>query len=133
MANMQDVRKTLEASLGNLSATRAQELARSLLDRDAAKEQVSRTAADLLEWSQRNRDRLRAAVRSEIHDQLRSMGVATHEEVEALRKRVRELERVAGTKTSRSTTTRKAPAKRKAASGGRASTTKAGRTPASET
>ena len=44
MAKMQDVRKTIESSLGNLNTARAQEIAKGVLDRDAAKEQVSKTA-----------------------------------------------------------------------------------------
>jgi polyhydroxyalkanoate synthesis regulator phasin len=93
MAKMQDVRKTIEGSLGNLTPARAQEIAKGMLDRDAAKEQISKTAADLLEWSQRNRNRLSAMIRNEVRDQLRQSGVATAEEVKALRKRVRDLER----------------------------------------
>jgi len=122
MAKMQDVRKTIEASLGNLSTTRAQEIAKSMLDKDAAKDQVSKTAADLMEWSQRNRTRLVELVRKEVRDQLRQMGVATEEELNALRKRVRDLERTAratgarggGKKTSRAKTTAKAAARKTA-------------------
>ena len=95
MAKMQDVRKTIETSLGNLSTTRAQEIAKGMLDKDAAKEQVTKTAADMMEWSQRNRAKLVEMIRGEIRDQLRQMGVATEEEVNALRKRVRDLERSA--------------------------------------
>ena len=97
MAKMQDVRKTIEASLGNLSTTRAQEIAKGMLDKDAAKDQVTKTAADLMEWSQRNRTRLVELIRGEVRDQLRQMGVATEEEVNALRKRVRDLERTRAT------------------------------------
>ena len=79
MAKMQDVRKTIEASMGNLSTTRAQEIAKSVLDKDAAKDQVSKTAADLMEWSQRNRTKLVELVRGEVRDQLRQMGIATEE------------------------------------------------------
>ena len=119
MAKMQDVRKTIEASLGNLSTTRAQEIAKSMLDTDAAKDQVTKTAADLMEWSQRNRTRLVALIRGEVRDQ---MGVATEEEVNALRKRVRDLERTAratgarggGKKTSGAKTTAKATARKTA-------------------
>jgi polyhydroxyalkanoate synthesis regulator phasin len=93
MAKMQDVRKTIEASLGNLSTTRAQEIAKGMLDKDAAKEHVTKTAADMMEWSQRNRAKLVEVIRGEIRDQLRQMGVATEDEVNALRKRVRDLER----------------------------------------
>jgi polyhydroxyalkanoate synthesis regulator phasin len=121
MAKMQDVRKTIEASMGNLSTTRAQEIAKSVLDKDAAKDQVSKTAADLMEWSQRNRTRLVELVRGEVRDQLRQMGIATEEEVNALRKRVRDLERTAratgargGKKTSGAKTTAKATARKPA-------------------
>jgi polyhydroxyalkanoate synthesis regulator phasin len=93
MAKLQDVRKTIEGSLGNLTPARAQEIAKGMLDRDAAKEQVSKTAADLMDWSQRNRNRIADMIRSEVRKQLRQSGVATAEEVAALRKRVRELER----------------------------------------
>jgi polyhydroxyalkanoate synthesis regulator phasin len=119
MAKMQDVRKTIEASLGNLSTTRAQEIAKSMLDKDAAKDQVSKTAADLMEWSQRNRTRLVDLIRGEVRDQLRQMGVATEDEVNALRKRVRELERASratGARSGKKTTGAKAPAKAKTAS-----------------
>ena len=119
MAKMQDVRKTIEASLGNLSTTRAQEIAKSMLDTDAAKDQVTKTAADLMEWSQRNRTRLVELIRREVRDQLRQMGVATEEEVNALRKRVRDLERTAratgaraGKKTSGAKTTAKTTARK---------------------
>jgi polyhydroxyalkanoate synthesis regulator phasin len=113
MAKMQDVRKTIEASLGNLSTTRAQELAKGMLDRDAAKEQVTKTAADLMEWSQRNRTRLLTVIRSEVRDQMRQMGVATQEDLDALRKRVRDLERAARASGS----TKRASAKRSASKG----------------
>jgi polyhydroxyalkanoate synthesis regulator phasin len=116
------VRKTIEASLGNLSTTRAQEIAKSMLDTDAAKDQVTKTAADLMEWSQRNRTRLVELIRGEVRDQLRQMGVATEEEVNALRKRVRDLERTAratgarggGKKTSGAKTTAKTTARKTA-------------------
>jgi polyhydroxyalkanoate synthesis regulator phasin len=127
MAKMQDVRKTLEASLGSLTPSRAQDMAKSMLDRDAAKEQVSKTAADLMEWSQRNRNRLTAMIRNEVKDQLRQAGVATEDELNALRKRVRDLERSAraagssragqkrsGAKSSKGATKAKSAAKRTA-------------------
>ena len=104
MATMQDVRKQLEASFGNLTPTRAQELAKGMMDRDAAKEQVARLAADLLEWSQRNRARLTTMVRDEVRDQLRQMGVASQEELDALRKRVRDLERSQRARTVKAST-----------------------------
>jgi polyhydroxyalkanoate synthesis regulator phasin len=102
MANMQEVRKSLEASLGNLNTARAQEVAKGMLDRDAAKEQVSKLTADLMEWSQRNRNRLTELVRSEVRDQLKQIGVVTEEDLNAIRKRVRNLERSSqGAKSTR--------------------------------
>jgi polyhydroxyalkanoate synthesis regulator phasin len=117
MTKMQDVRKTIEGSLGNLTPARAQEIAKGMLDRDAAKEQVSKAAADLMEWSQRNRNRLSTMIRNEVRDQLRQSGVATAEEVNALRKRVRELERQVKPGAGRSKTkSTKSSAKAKSAS-----------------
>jgi len=127
MANMQDkmqdVRKTIEGSLGNLSPTRAQEIAKGMLDRDAAKEQVSKTAADLMDWSQRNKNRLMTMIRNEVRSQLKQAGVATEEELNALRKRVRELERAGkrpgarSTPAKKKTTATKTTAKRTGAAG----------------
>jgi len=91
-----DVRKTIEAAVGNLSPSKAQELARGLLEPGTAKGQVAKTAADLIEWSQRRREQLQELVRREIQQQVKGMGVATQVELEALRKRVRVLERAAG-------------------------------------
>ena len=119
MAKMQDVRKTIEGSLGNLTPTRAQEIAKSMLDRDAAKEQVSKTAADLMEWSQRNRNRLSTMIRTEVRNQLLQSGVATADEVNALRKRVRDLERAvkpASSARSKSTSGSKSASKAKGSS-----------------
>lgn len=95
MAKMQDMRKTIETSLGNLNTTRAQEIAKTVLDKDAAKDQMTKTAADLVERSQNTWTKLVEVVRGEVRDQLRQMGVATEDEVNALRKRVRDLERTA--------------------------------------
>ena len=105
MTRVDDMRKAFEATIGNLSPTRAQELAKGFLEPGAAKEQVAKTAADMMEWSQRNRQRLR----SEIKDQMRQMGLATQDELDALRKRVRELERAAGMTASGG---RRAPTKK---------------------
>jgi len=108
MTRVDDMRKAFEATIGNLSASRAQELAKGFLEPGAAKEQVAKTAADMMEWSQRNRQRLR----SEIKDQMRQMGFATQDELDALRKRIRELERAAGMTASGG---RRAPAKKTSA------------------
>ena len=92
MATIGDVRKFMEAAVGKLSPTKAQELARSVM-RGEGKEQVSKAAQDLLEWSNKNRQRISDLVRSEVRSQLSAMGVASRDEVDTLKKRVRELER----------------------------------------
>ena len=105
-----DMRKTFEAVLDQLSPAKAKEVAKRYLEPEAAKDQVAKTANELVKLSQR----LRETVRSEVRSQMRSMGVATQEDLDALRKRVRDLER-ASAKTSSRTTTRRATARKPAA------------------
>ena len=102
----------------------------------AAKEQVSKTAGELVQLSQRLRD----TVRKEVSQQLHSMGAATQEELDALRKRVRDLERSAGmTASGRSSAGRKTAASKPSArtpstrkkSGAKKKTTSARRKPSS--
>jgi polyhydroxyalkanoate synthesis regulator phasin len=126
MTRVDDMRKQFEATIGNLTPARAQELAKGFLEPGAAKEQIAKTTADLLEWSQRNRQRLRSAIQDEIRDQMRQMGVATQDELDAVRKRVRELERTAGMTASgrrraaskKKTTAKRTPAKKAVTSSG---------------
>jgi polyhydroxyalkanoate synthesis regulator phasin len=115
MTRVDDMRRTFEAALGNLTPARAQELAKGFLEPGAAKDQIAKSAADILEWSQRNRQRLRSAIQDEIRDQMRQMGVATRDELDGLRKRVRDLERAAGMTASgrRRSTAKKTTAKRR--------------------
>jgi paraquat-inducible protein B len=90
--------------IGQLSPAKAQQMAKRYLEPGAAKEQVAKTAGELVDLSQRLRD----TVRKEVSQQLRSMGVATQDELDAVRKRVRELERAAGmTASGRSAAARK--------------------------
>jgi polyhydroxyalkanoate synthesis regulator phasin len=115
MTRLDDARKTFEAALGNLTPARAQELAKTF-EPNAAKEQIAKTAADMIEWSQRNRERLSDFIRKEIRTQVSQMGLATQDEVDALKKRVRELERAAGmTASGRKKTTARKPTARKPA------------------
>jgi polyhydroxyalkanoate synthesis regulator phasin len=117
----EEIRKYIEAAIETLTPAKAQQLAKQLLEPGARKEQVAKAAQELLEWSQHNRDRLRDFVGKEVRDQLEAMGVATRTEVDALKKRVRELERAGGMtasgrrKTSSAKRTAKSPAKSTAA------------------
>jgi polyhydroxyalkanoate synthesis regulator phasin len=86
-----DIRKALESMIG-LTPAKAQELAKRYLEPGAAKDQVQKTAGDLLRLQQRLRD----AIRKEVTSQIKAMGAATQDDLDALRKRVRDLERRAG-------------------------------------
>jgi polyhydroxyalkanoate synthesis regulator phasin len=115
-----DIRKTFEAVIGQLSPAKAQQLAKRYLEPEAAKEQVAKTAGELVQLSQRLRD----AVRKEVSAQMRSMGAATQDELDALRRRVRDLERATGkTASGRKTAARKTTARRKATASSRSSST----------
>jgi polyhydroxyalkanoate synthesis regulator phasin len=89
---LDDIKKTFDAVIGQLSPAKAQQVAKRYLEPGAAKDQVAKTAGELIDLSQR----LREAVRKEVASQMRSMGAATQGELDALRKRVRDLERAAG-------------------------------------
>jgi polyhydroxyalkanoate synthesis regulator phasin len=91
---VKEVKKAVGTATDKFSASsaQAQELARSLMQ-GQGKEQVSKAAQEILKWSNRNRERVTELVRSEVASQLKSLGVASRDEVDALRKRVRELER----------------------------------------
>jgi polyhydroxyalkanoate synthesis regulator phasin len=114
----QDLLKFLEETKERLTPAKAQELAKQIASGEG-REQVSRLAKDMLDWSQRNRERVTELVRREVASQLKGMGLASHSEMEALRKRVRELERAAGISTKRSpakkSTAKRTPAKRSSA------------------
>ena len=138
----EDVRKYLEAALENLSAAKAQQLARQLLEPDARKDQVAKTAQDLLDWSQRNRERVKDFVSRELREQLTGMGVATSSEIDTLKRRVRELERRAGmtasgrkktASTGKSTSRSRAATKSRAAAKTRTAETRTARTGGAKT
>ena len=90
---LDDLRKTIEATIGELTPARARSLAKSLAGPGAAKDQVAKSAGDLIEWSQKNRERLKGFVQREVSSQLGVVGAATQADLDSLRKRVRTLER----------------------------------------
>ena len=92
MRNVRDMRSFFGAGVGALTRERARDLARSLLEGERS-EQANRLAGELYQWSQRSREWLRDAVGQEVRRQLTSLGLATREDLDALRKRVRELEK----------------------------------------
>ena len=113
---LDDVRKTVEGTLGLLTPAKAQQLAKDLMEPGAAKEQIAKTAADLMDWSQSNRERLTSFIRVEITDQMKNVGVASTAELDALKRRVRDLERAAGmTASGRKPARKKSTARRSSA------------------
>ncbi len=114
---LDDVRRTLEGLAGTLTPARAQQLAKDMMEPGAAKEQVAKSAADLMEWSQSNRDRIMEFVTREVQHQTKSVGLASQAELDALKKRVRDLERAAGMTASgrKKATAKKSTAKKSSA------------------
>src|SRR5262245_57275762 len=97
---MEQVREYMEAAIGKLSPAKAQDLAKSLT-KGQGRDQVSKAAKDLMSWSKKNRDRLSAMVQTEVKSQLKTIGVASRDEVDALRKRVPELAPAGGQTSTR--------------------------------
>ncbi len=107
---VKEVRKAVGDATDKLSASGAQDLARSLMQ-GQGKEQVTKAAQEILKWSTRNRERVTEYVRAEVSSQLKTMGVATRDELDALRKRVRELERESGKTAAKRSTAKRSSAK----------------------
>jgi polyhydroxyalkanoate synthesis regulator phasin len=121
-----EVRKYMEAAVEKLSPAKAQEMARSLLQGQAkGREQVQKVAQDLMDWSNETRGRMREMIRREVTRQLKAMGVASKDEVEALKARVRALERSGSRAAGASGAAKKTSAARAAATKSRARTTSA--------
>jgi polyhydroxyalkanoate synthesis regulator phasin len=110
---LEDVRRYVEAAFESLNPSRARELAGQLV-KGQPKEQVNRAARDLFGWSQRTRERITELVQAEVKRQLKGVGVATHDDLDTLRARVRELERAGGTggPAAERTTAKKSSAKK---------------------
>jgi polyhydroxyalkanoate synthesis regulator phasin len=107
---LDDIRKTIEATIGELTPARAKSLAKSMAEPGAAKDQVAKSATELIDWSQKNRDRLKEFIRREVSRQVGAIGVASQAELETLKKRVRALERAAGTSSTSKGTSKRAAA-----------------------
>ncbi len=109
-----ELREYMEATLQKLSPAKAQEMARSVMQGER-KDKVQKMAQDLLDWSNRSRKRLSEAVQREVRDQLKTLGVASRDEVDALKRRVRELEREVGVTGAKKTTVKRTATKKSSA------------------
>lgn len=109
------VRRYVEAGLEALTPKKAEELARALVQQGQAKaDQAGKIARDLVEWSRKNTERFRDAIGQEVKNQIAKAGVATKDEVESLKRRIRELESQAKlqAKSQAKTTAKSPPARR---------------------
>ena len=95
------VRRYVEAGREALTPKKAEELARALAKQGQARaDQVQQLARELAEWSKKNSDRLRTTIRREVKKQFDKAGVATKDDVESLKNRIRKVE--SDVKTARS-------------------------------
>jgi hypothetical protein len=107
----EQIKGYVDAGKGALTPAGARELAKAIMA-GASRERVQAFAQDLVERSARNRERVMGLVQREVAKQLKAVGVATKEDLDALRKRVRDLEKAAAaSSSSRSSTTRPAAKK----------------------
>lgn len=91
-----DLTRYLEAVNGLTSLTKAsaERVARQLVRQgEVATDQVGELVQDLLDRSRRNRETLTALISSEVQRVVRTMGLATNDEVTSLRKQVADLKR----------------------------------------
>jgi polyhydroxyalkanoate synthesis regulator phasin len=112
-----DARRYIEAALGNLTPSGARDVARSVVEQaqglagqgpSAMAGQIRDMGQQIMDWSQQGRSQILETIQREVRKQLKAFGLATTDDIDALRKRVRELEKAVGGATS----TRKSPAKR---------------------
>ena len=99
------VRRYVEAGREALTPKKAEELARALVQQGQARaDQAGHIARDLIEWSRKSSERLRDAIGQEVKKQMAKAGVATKDEIESLKRRIRELESRAKTTPAARTT-----------------------------
>jgi polyhydroxyalkanoate synthesis regulator phasin len=127
------VRKFVRQRFDKVSAKRPEDLARTLAQQgQATKEQATRIARDVVEWSKKNREVIADVVQREVRQQIARLGVATKEEVSSLRRRVRDLEGEARPATSAAKKTPpRSTAKRNAGSASKTTTKTAAKKSAS--
>lgn len=124
----EEIRSYVEAGLGMLSPSGARDLARSLLDGEG-RDRIQKAAQDLLEWSARAGERVAEMIQREVRRQLTAAGVASKDDLDALRKRVRDLEKASSaspggrprSSTKSSSATKRASAAKRSSSRSRSS------------
>lgn len=112
MANNDLLKRLLDAGMTFTAMTqaRAEDLIRDLVRAGEVQAEQAQTVIDeLVDRSRRNSERLIDAVRTEIRQQMASLGLATKSDVERLERRIADVSAARG---SRKATSRKAPARK---------------------
>jgi polyhydroxyalkanoate synthesis regulator phasin len=125
-----DVRRMalFTSGIAEMTRNRAEEFVRTWVHSgDLRREQAQSLVRELMEWSRTNRKELTRFVRTEIEDQLATVGVVTRRDLDRLEKRLELLEGsvrgVAATSARRTAPkSRKATARKSKSTGGRKKT-----------
>ena len=105
------VRRYVEAGRDALTPKKAEELARALIKEGQARaDQAGRIARDLIDWSRKSSERLRETIGHEVQKQMSKAGFASKDEVDSLKRRIRELESKAKAAPARRATTQRSAA-----------------------
>ena len=88
-----NVRRYVEAGREALTPKKAEELAKSLVKQgQVRRDQAAKLAKDILEWSRKSSDRFTQTIRHEVKKQIGKAGLATKDELESVKRRIRKLE-----------------------------------------
>jgi len=116
MAQSDLLKKYLDAGLAftQMTQQRAEAIVRDLVKAgEVQAEQATQRRNELVERSRQNTEKLVEQVRKEVRDQVRSLGLATQEDIRHLHAEIASLKKASATK--KATTAKKAPAKKAAA------------------
>jgi polyhydroxyalkanoate synthesis regulator phasin len=110
------VRRYVEAGREALTPKKAEDLAKSLVKQgQARRDQATKLAKDLLDWSRKSSDRFGQTIRREVKKQIGKAGLATKDDLESIKRRIRKLE---GGGKKKSTTGKRTTARSRSASRG---------------
>jgi polyhydroxyalkanoate synthesis regulator phasin len=101
------------SGVAELTRNRAEQIVKDLVGSgDVRRDKASSAVRDLLSVSKQSRQELLRMIRTEISNQMMSLGVASARDIERLERRVARLEASAGRSPGKKTTARKSTAKK---------------------
>lgn len=103
------------SGIAELTRNRAESVVRNWVGVDLGNSRASAMARQLVETSERNRRELVRFIRAEMKNQIESLGVANHRDVERLERRIRRLEERVGEGRSGSAASGKKTTRKKTA------------------